>query len=417
MKITVLTLGSRGDVQPYVSLGKALVKSGHHVTICTGKTYRDFVEGHGLTFKKAEADFMDFLKSEEGKAIFNGVKMNIFRILKYTKEVINPAFRKSFDDFLEASENADLIIYHPKAIAAVDIAQYYGIPCLSMPPVPITYPITEFPNLAVSPTKNLGAFLNKLTYKAVKYAEASSLKDINDFRVKVLNMPKRKSGALAYAINGKRIPILYPISNYLFEEVKSWENDVVLSGFFYLDLENNVLDEGIQKFIDQGKKPIVISFSSMPIKNPSRFKEMLMKSLKNTQNRAIILTGNSGMTFDENKDILAVEKAPHRLIFEEALGIIHHGGVGTMAEALLSGVPQVIMPFNVDQPFWAHRLFKQGLALEPLKEKNLTVTDLEHVFIQMEEKEVMIRAREISKKIKNEHGLNKAVAYIESLVK
>ena len=414
MRVTILTLGTRGDVQPYVALAKELINNGHETHICTGKTFKKFIEGNGVSFREAAADLMAILESEEGRKVFKGGRYNIIKMLKFAKEVINQAYKKSLEDFLEASRDADLIIYHPKALGAVDIADYLNIPCISMPPVPIMYPITEFPNLAMFPNKNLGAFLNKLTYKPISLAESSNIEDINEFRSKSLKLPKRKSGALMFQRSGKNIPIIYPVSPFLFKEVTSWKDRVYIPGFFYLDVEET-LDENIQKFLEAGEKPIVISFSSMPLKNPIVFKDNLMKALKETNNRAVVLTGISGMTFDEEENILGIDKAPHRLIFKEAKGIIHHGGVGTMSEALLSGVPQLIIPFSVDQPFWAQLLYSKGYAIKPLREKNLQITDLVKALKEMENEKYINNAKDIKKIIEAEKGIQNAVKYIEKI--
>lgn len=415
MKITFLTLGSRGDVQPFVALGKELIKRGHEAIICTGKTFSNFIEENGLKFHEASVDLMAILDSEEGKKIFNGGKYNISKILKFSKEVITPAYRKSMDDFLEASRDSDLIIYHPKALGAVDIAEYLKIPCICMSPVPIIYPITEFPNFIVSSRRSFGPFLNKLTYKVTSLGEASYIKEINSFRSKSLNLPNRKVGSLTFRVNGRNIPILYPISPYLFKEVHSWKERVFLSGFFFLEMDQHDLDEELDKFLQEGKPPIVISFSSMPLKNPVLFKEKLIKALEETDNRAVILTGTSGMTFEKEDSIFAIEKAPHRLIFNKAKGIIHHGGVGTMSEALLSGVPQLIMPFTTDQPFWAYRLYSKGYAIKPLRENNLQISDLVNALKEMESEKYIRNAKEVQGIIESEKGLEKAVEYIEKI--
>lgn len=415
MKIAILTLGSRGDVQPYVALGKELIKHDHEVVICTGATFKDFIEENGISFQAASADLMAIMESEEGSRVFNGGNFNLINMLKFSKAVITPAYRRSMDDFFQASQEADLIIYHPKALGAVDIAIHYDIPCICLPPVPIMYPITEFPNFSVSPNKNFGPVLNRLSYKVVALGERPFMKQINDFREKTLNLPKRKAGLYTYDMNGSPIPILYPLSPFLFKEVESWKNRVFLSGFFFLDLGEETLSDEIEEFLKKGKKPIVVSFSSMPLKDPASFKQKLVQAIKETNNRAIVLTGTSGMKFDYEEDILAVEKAPHRLLFKRAKGIIHHGGVGTMSEALLSGVPQLIIPFTVDQPFWADRLHKNGYAIKPLREKNLEVPDLVLALQQMNNKDYLKNAQRIKNEIQSENGLQKAVAYIENI--
>jgi sterol 3beta-glucosyltransferase len=417
MKVAFLTLGTRGDVQPYVALGKELIKNGHEALICTGASFRRFVLENGVNFHEATADLMAILESEKGKELFNGGHYNIIKKIKYAKEGITPAYRKSMDDFLEASDGADIIIYHPKALGAADIAEHLNIPCICMPPVPIVYPITEFPNLAVSANKDFGSYFNRLTYKATILGESSYMKNINNFREKSLHLPKRKAGELTFKLNGRDIPIVYPISPYLFKEVKSWKDRVYLSGFFFMDIGEAKLDEELENFLQKGSNPIVVSFSSMPLKDPETFKIKLIKALRETNNRAIVLTGTSGMSFENEENILAVEKAPHRLIFSKAKGIIHHGGVGTMSEALLSGVPQLIMPFTVDQPFWAHRLYLSGYSTKPLSEKKLEAADLVKAFKEMESDKYIKNAREIKGIIESENGLENAVKYIEKIYK
>jgi len=417
MRITFLTLGSRGDVQPYVALAKELIKNGHEAVVCTGQTFKKFIEENGVGFHKASADLMAILDSEEGKKVFNGGRYNIFKMLKFAKEVITPVYRSSMDDFLDASKASDLIIYHPKALGAVDIAEYLNIPCICMPPVPIMYPIVEFPNFIISANKNFGPFLNKLTYRATSLGESSYMKQINDFRSKSLNLPKRKMGELIFKVNGKEIPIIYPISPFLFKEVRSWKDKVFLSGFFFLDVDEAKIDKELESFLESGKNPIVVSFSSMPLKNPTLFKGKLIKALKETNNRAVVLTGISGMTFENEDNILAVEKAPHRIIFKKAKGIIHHGGVGTMSEALLSGAPQLIMPFTTDQPFWAHKLYSKGYSITPLREKNLVTSDLVKALKEMENEKYIKNAKDIKNIIESESGLSNAVKYIEKIYK
>lgn len=370
MKVVFLTLGTRGDVQPYIALGKEFKKCGHEALICTGASFKRMILENGVGFHEAAADFMAIIESEQGKKVFQGGYSNIFKLLNYAKEIITPAYRRSMDDFLEAAQGADIILYHPKAIGAVDIAERLNIPCICLPPTPIVYPVAEFPNFIVSAQGSFGPFLNRLSYKATtSIGELSYMKTINDFRVKSLNLPKRKAGAIAFKVNGKDIPIIYPISPYLFKEVKSWEGRVYLSGFFFMEIGEAKLSAGLLEFLEKGDRPIVISFSSMPLRKPESFKQKLMAALTATGNRAVILTGTSGINFENNDYIYTVEKAPHRLIFKKAKGLIHHGGVGTMAEALLSGVPQLIIPFSADQPFWAHRLYAKGYALRPIRER------------------------------------------------
>ncbi len=416
MRFSILTLGTRGDVQPYIALSKELISRGHEVVICTGESFQDIIIKNGIEFYKAHSDLMSMLNTPEGKAVMSGGLKNFKAAMAYAKNVVNPAFRKTLDDFWEASKKTDAIIYHPKALAAPDICVKLNILCISMPPVPITYPISEFPCLAISANKNFGKAINKLTYKFMKIADASSMKEINDFRIKTLNLPKRKAGIYAYKINNKEIPIIYPISSYLFKDVHSWNDKVFLPGFFFLNDHELNLSPEIIDFINKGNKPIAISFSSMPLKNPDFFKQNLLKALKLSGDRTIVLTGNSEIYFENEPEIFCTKEAPHTKLFPLCKGVVHHGGVGTTASALYSGIPQQIIPFSVDQPFWASRLFKLGYALKPLYETSLNYKDLANAFINMSDKNIISKSKEISNMIINENGVKRAVDYIENIM-
>lgn len=415
MRIAIFTLGSRGDVQPYVALGVEALKYNHEVVICTGESFKSFIEDNNIEFAKADLDLMALLQTEEGQEIFNNGTKHIIKAMKYAKEKVNPAYRKTMEQFYNCAKNADIIIYHPKSFGAQDLALKLDIPCICISPVPFIYPIEEFPNLVVYSQGSLGKYINKLTYIPIKYADASNIKEINDFRKNVLNMSTRKSGIYAYSINNKPIPIVYPISKYLFEDVKTWDNRVYLPGFIFLENKEDKLDKEIYEFISKGSKPIVVSFSSMPLKNPHKFKETLVKALSKSNNRAIVLTGVSGMNFENEENILPVSSAPHNMLFPLSKGIMHHGGVGTMASALKAGKPQLIMPFSVDQPFWANRLYKLGYAIKPLSENSLTVEDLINSFKEMDKEQYINSATEIMKKLNSENGNENLIKYIENI--
>lgn len=414
MRVCIMTLGSRGDVQPYVALGKELIKKGHSAVVCTGKSFKQFIEENGVEFEETTSNLMAIAETPEGKAILEHPIKNIRLALRYSKDVINPAYRKTLDDFYNAAKTADMIIYHPKALGAIDIALSLGIPCISMPPVPITFPVSEFANLAVT-HKNLGPVLNKLTYKVNEKAESSQIEEINDFREKTLGLQKRKAGIYSYTDGMNRIPIIYPISQSLFPEVMSWNKQVFLSGFLYLETDEK-LSGGLTSFLKDGEKPIVVTFSSMPLSEPENFMVKLMQALEQANERAVILTGNSGIIGNNSKTLFFSKSAPHSLLFQYAKGVVHHGGVGTMAAALKAGVPQQIIPFSVDQPFWAERLYKLGYGLKPLKEKTLSAEDLVNSFNLINDHEVQAKAKQLGSEINAEKGNERVVEYLERLV-
>jgi len=414
MKVCFFTLGTRGDVQPYVALGKELVREGHRAVICAGESFRRLVESSGVGFVPMTSDLMAIAATPEGKAILEHPLKNFRLALRYNKEVINPAYRRTLEEFYAAARGADIIVYHPKALGAVDIAIKLDIPCVSMPPVPVTYPICEFANPAVT-TKNLGGWLNKATYRVNVLAERAQIDVINDFRQKVLRLPKRKAGVYTYSDGEKEIPTVYPLSKALFPEVRSWDGHVFLPGFFFLDSEDETLPEDVARFLQSGKPPVAVTFSSMPLARPAAFLEKLRDALRATGNRAVFLSGNSGIEQESDDLICTVKAAPHRALFPHVKGIIHHGGAGTMAAALRAGKPQLIIPFSVDQPFWAKRLFRLGYSLRPLREREVTAAALAGAFDEMDNPDVFERAQNIAAIISGENAAADTVKFLSGL--
>lgn len=120
------------------------------------------------------------------------------------------------------------------------------------------------------------------------------------------------------------------LSPRLFPDVTSWNRQVFLSGFLYLETNETLSDE-LKKFLEDGKKPIVVTFSSMPLSEPERFLHKLVQAFNAADERAVILTGNSGITGNSSKDCFFTESCPHLSLFQYATGVVHHGGAGTMA--------------------------------------------------------------------------------------
>jgi sterol 3beta-glucosyltransferase len=72
MRIVIIATGSRGDVEPYVALGKGLVKSGHTVRLVSHTTYTELVNSQGLEFWPVDVDVQDIAQSTDMQALLAG---------------------------------------------------------------------------------------------------------------------------------------------------------------------------------------------------------------------------------------------------------------------------------------------------------------------------------------------------------
>ena len=195
MNVLMLTFGTRGDVQPYVALGKGLSAAGHCVTICTCANFESFVTDHGLSYAYMNDDLIEFMHSDDGKIAMENTG-NLWEAIRTAVRLlpkIGPMVRRQINDTWESTQaaNPDLILYHPKAGGAEDFAERLGVPCMFAFYLPMYVPTGEFPAMMI-PNLRLGRWYNRLTYRFIaKAAWWGTGKYINEWR-KSNDLPRRR---------------------------------------------------------------------------------------------------------------------------------------------------------------------------------------------------------------------------------
>lgn len=159
MKIAILTLGTRGDIQPYAVLGQALKERGHQVTLSTAKNFEDLVLSYGIDFVPVEADFQAVLESDEGKKMLKG---NPFAIKRNLNTWIYPLIKNSLIEFYKLAMESDLILYHVKTLAD-SFADQFPQKMIRASVLPIVEPTKEFANPSFSGLP-VPKFLNRFSY-------------------------------------------------------------------------------------------------------------------------------------------------------------------------------------------------------------------------------------------------------------
>ncbi|QUH25278.1 glycosyltransferase [Serpentinicella alkaliphila] len=415
MKIRILTVGTRGDVQPFVALGGRLVQCGHEVTICTAVNFKEFVESNGVSFSPVRVDFLELTQSEKGKKMMGGSPLEIF---KNMKTLIFPMMERMLEDLWEASKDAEVLIYSPKAFGGYDIAEKLKIPVFLAHPIPIIAPTTLFTNPALPFSINNG-FLNKISYKANSLIMASFFNIINKWRKETLGLKnKRTLFTNDLVIDGKLIPIIYGCSPTVIPFDNNWGSNVSMEGFWFLEDKEWEPPKELVRFLERGISPIAIGFSSMPLNNPLSVKRMFVEALERTGQRGIFISGWSGIKETEKNDnIFVIDSIPHSWLFPKTRGIIHHGGAGTTAAALQAGKPMLICPFSGDQPFWATQMKKIGVATFPLKENDMSVeTFIDRIKELLNNKRLRDTAESIAIKINSEKGIEKTIKFIHEKI-
>ncbi len=163
MKITILAIGSRGDVQPLVALGRGLQEAGHEVSITTHATFETLVRNSGLRFFLVQSNVKEALESTAGQRAMESGTNPVRSWLNFAR-MVNPIILQTGVDCWAACQTTDAILYTPLGFYfAPHIAEKLNVPAIATFLQPL-HPTRTFPSY-VSPTqRNFGTIFNRFTH-------------------------------------------------------------------------------------------------------------------------------------------------------------------------------------------------------------------------------------------------------------
>jgi UDP:flavonoid glycosyltransferase YjiC (YdhE family) len=407
MRIAMQTLGTRGDVQPYLALALALTRRGHEVQIAAPVQFEGMIAGYGLRFAPLPGEFLALMNSPLGKAAIAGGR-GFNAGLKLLREVY-PLMRGLLDAEWTAVRSfaPDLILHHPKSVAAPHIAE--ALSCLHVlaSPLPGFTPTSAFPS-PILPFASLGP-LNRASHAlAIKGAQVLFANSIRAWREEVLGLsgrgsrPVRSSGTL-YAYSPHVVPV-----------PQDWDSDVLVSGYWFLDAPDWRPPHALAAFLESGEPPVYVGFGSMPGLDPQRMTGIVLDALARTGKRGLLVSGG-GALLAENlpPHVQLITEAPHDRLLPFVSAVVHHGGAGTTAASLRAGKPTTICPFFGDQPFWARRVAELGVGPPSLDRRTLSADRLAAAMVAMDNQAMRERARVMGALIRAENGIAAAVSFVE----
>ena len=410
MNVTILTLGTRGDVQPYVALGAGLEEAGHEATLITGKGFEAMVSGRGLRYVALDVDLIELAQSQEGRDALRSPR----GALRMARGLM-PTMRRMLDDEWEAavSSGADAVVYHPKALGGRHVAEALGVPGFLGLPVPALSPTRAFPTPVLS-LPNLGGPLNKLSYEA--FSRSITLpyrRMVNRWRERSLGLPALPLLASELRLRGERVVSLYPCSPRVVPVPADWDGSSAMTGYWFLDGGSGWHPpDDLAAFLKEGPPPVYVGFGSTA-PDPEGSRAATLAALEKLGLRGVLATGRRGMASPE---VIEIEGAPHDWLFPRMAAVVHHGGAGTTAEGLRAGKTTAVFPSNFgDQLFWGKRVRALGVGSEPIPQKKLTVERLVGAIRTVTEDEgTRRRAAELGEKIRAEDGIARAVEIVTS---
>lgn len=428
MHVFIATIGTRGDVQPYIALAEGLHRAGHAVTVCTSTRYASLVTERGLGYGHLSDDLIALVETSEGRdaiAAAGGAIRGIGALV----EMIGRSLRIQRDLFRDgwtAAKKADpdVIIYHPKMAIALHYAERLGIPAVIAPLFPLFLPTEAYPNLGF-PRLQLGDRLtpvyNRVSHRLVlTLVSAVSRWMFASWRNAHGLPPQPRGTGIVHYTHGTRVPFLHGWSRHVAPDPPDWPlRHVETTGYWFLDRSADWAPlPALEAFLADGPAPVYVGFGSMAGQHPEDTTRLILEALRRAGLRGVLASGWGGVrATDLPSSVYLLNQAPHDWLFPRVAAVVHHGGAGTTAAGLRAGRPTIICPFFGDQPFWGRRVHALGAGPMPLPQKHLTAEQLTHALqVATQGPALKARAEALGRKIRREEGVAAAVVFMERLL-
>lgn len=411
MKIAILTVGSRGDTQPYIALGKALQARGHEVVLAAPDNFAAWVEGHGLAFRPMGIDIQAFIQSSEARQIMAG---NVFALARIWRRTVVPMMRGCLDASWEAARDAEVIVYHPKAGGAVDITEATGAALICAAPLPM-FPTGAFPLFGLG--GDYGPRLNRMSWAVMSLSRVFYRGIIDRWRKEALGLGKGPVFLPPGGFRGGMAPRLCAVSPAVLPGGGDTEPGLHITGYWFLDEGRDWQpDPALAAFLEAGERPVYVGFGSMTTRDPVGLAKAVVEGVRQAGLRAILATGWGGMEqITAPETVHVIDGAPHEALFRYVSAVVHHGGAGTTAAGLRAGLPTLICPLSFDQPFWGRRVQALGCGPEFLRLKHLTAERFAQRLGELTRTEsYRLNAAKIARLIAREDGIGRAIEVIEA---
>lgn len=404
MHITILALGSRGDVQPYAVLGRGLKSAGHQVRFITFESFAALVAEMGLDFHPIPGDAQAVVA--DGGTNMLGLVRSFTNLAKgYARSLSNSHLGET-----------DLIINQlPGGLYGFDLAEKYNLPMMLASVIPLartdTKPLMGFPTLPLPG-------YNRMTYSMGEKVLWQMFRSvINEWRTQMLKLPPLPLKGYFDQLGTRNFPILNGFSEHVVPRPADWNEHIHITGYWFPKETKWNPSKALLEFLDAGNPPVFIGFGSMPVRNPLKTTEIILEALRRIGQRGILHPGWGGLgNISLPENVFKIDYASYAWLFPRMSMIFHHGGSGTTAYALRSGVPSCVIPFVFDQFYWGQRSVDLGVGPAPIPFKKLTVEKLNQAIqVGTCTPEIQQNAADLGEKIRVENGVSAAINLIEIL--
>jgi sterol 3beta-glucosyltransferase len=409
MRIVVVAVGTRGDVEPHAALCAGLQRAGFDACLCAPDDFACSMAAQGIPFHPIPVSFRKLCESEGGGALLASGGHS-FRFLRTLGRVAADVAAQVICTVRTACREADAVCYSPLGLPAFYIARELGIPAFatSLQPLGRT---SEYANPLLPLPDGTPGTLNRFSYHLMEQMFWQVARPL---------LRRHVRDPLPFwghynALYRDSLPVLFGYSPLVVPRPRDWKPWMHATGYWRTLLPPPSLPDDLEEFLAAGPA-VCFGFGSMHSRRIARIFDAATNTLARTGRRAVILTGWSGYqdrAVGGDGNIFVADYIPHDSIFPRMSAIVHHGGAGTTAAALRAGVPSVILPFFFDQGFWGSWLAARGLGPAPIAFGRRSAPALAQALDLAETSHDMrCRLQCLGSKLRQEDGVSRAVAII-----
>ena len=376
MKIFMTSVGTRGDIEPFLAVAELLRKQGHNIVYCFPIQFKHLLPEDN-TFYPLSAEFLELIDSKEGSTVMGNANLlkkgkalfSLYRRGKKVSKIIAEEHVVALQ-----TERPDMIIQHPKCAVPFLWHLKYQTKILTYSPVPyVLHPVKNHPHIGWPYFNN--AMYIKWSYKISKYAWIKQIYDVQT----QLTIPFRfsKSEIESALFNNK---FVYGVSQ-LFQKPEYWPEQVDVLGHHERVNSNKYKpSEAVLNFIKTHENILFLSFGSMINNNPKHTSTCFYKTIDELGIPCIVNTSSGGLVkiddYVSNDKFLFLDTIPYSWLFKRIHAVIHHGGSGTTQMGIKHGLPSLIIPHIIDQFMWNRlidekKLGPKGVSINKVNSKNL----------------------------------------------
>jgi sterol 3beta-glucosyltransferase len=402
-----MALGTRGDVQPYVALGAGLRQAGYTVTIAAPENFAALATAHRLDFYPLEGDSRTLMAGHYGQKYINTGR-NQLRYLYTFAQMAEERGDAHLKVALDATHNADAIVYNTYAWSGYHIGEKRGIPTFAAWIFPFT-PSKSQPPFSFPPWLRLGKWFNRASFELYDVAMQVMFGGVLKRWRRDLGLPPMGRGIFAHMLM-RNLPILHAYSPLVSPAAADWPPRFPVTGYWFMEQAWEPPAE-LVAFLAAGEPPVYVGFGSLVGPHVERANRAAIDALRTTGQRGIVATSQTDIEGDDQ--IFVVRYADHAWLFPRVAAVMHHGGAGTTSAGLRAGVPTITVPFMLDQFYWGQRVRAIGAGTAPIYARRLTTRRLaRRIQTAVADTTMRQRAKAIGEQLRQEDGIRNAVAFM-----